>query len=90
MLYPALDNASAVTFTRVGALYPGAAKIVVRYPQNDVNETQVQVVWRQASTNNVQSAWKIGPVVPLSEEHDWVNTVKLGGLWPSTSYECKS
>lgn len=83
------DDASDVIFTRVGAVYPDAAKIVVRYPQAGLNETEVQVVWRQASTNNVQATWKTGPVAELSAERDWVNTVRLGGLWPSTGYECK-
>lgn len=89
MLYPVIDHASSVTFTRVGALYPDSAKITVRYPQVGANETQVQVVWRQASTNNVQPAWKAGPTAQLSEQRDWVNTVRLNGLWPSTTYECK-
>ncbi|CAL1703852.1 unnamed protein product [Somion occarium] len=87
VVYPVLDKATDVTFTRVGAVYPDSVKIVVRYPHHDTNETQVQVVWRQASDSQVIPGWKTGPIVNLTEHNDWVNTVRLTGLWPSTSYE---
>ncbi|CEQ42243.1 SPOSA6832_04021 [Sporobolomyces salmonicolor] len=31
--------------------------------------------------------WIAGPEIHTSEENDWVNTVKLDGLWASTEYE---
>lgn len=91
--YPYFDDATDVVYTRVGAVYPDAAKIVVRYPGlagfNETNST-VQVAWRQVPQSGVVEGdvWKDGPIATLSEELDWVNTVKLSGLWPSTTYEC--
>ncbi|KAI0736478.1 PhoD-like phosphatase-domain-containing protein [Fomitopsis betulina] len=89
--YPYFDDAADVVYTRVGAVYPDAAKIVVRYPGlvgfNETNST-VQLAWRQVPQSGVEEeVWKDGPVATLSEERDWVNTVKLAGLWPSTTYE---
>ncbi|KZT66718.1 hypothetical protein DAEQUDRAFT_443823 [Daedalea quercina L-15889] len=90
--YPYFDDAADVVYTRVGAVYPDAAKIVVRYPglagSNQTNAT-VQVAWRQVPKSGLveSDTWKDGPVALLSEELDWVNTVKLSGLWPSTVYE---
>ena len=91
--YPYFDDATDVVYTRVGAVYPDAAKIVVRYPGlsgfNETNAT-VQVAWRQVPQSGVTEVdvWKDGPTATLSQELDWVNTVKLTGLWPSTTYEC--
>ncbi|CAO1614130.1 unnamed protein product [Sympodiomycopsis kandeliae] len=31
--------------------------------------------------------WERGPLIPLSPEDDWVSTVSLSNLWPSTEYE---
>ncbi|EPS97367.1 hypothetical protein FOMPIDRAFT_1052580 [Fomitopsis schrenkii] len=90
--YPYFDDATDVVYTRVGAVYPDAAKIVVRYPGlagfNQTNST-VHVAWRQVPQSGVVEGevWKDGPVATLSEELDWVNTIKLAGLWPSTTYE---
>lgn len=91
--YPYFDDATDVVYTRIGAVYPDAAKIVVRYPGlagfNETNST-VQVAWRQVPQSGVMEGdvWKDGPIATLSEELDWVNTVKLSSLWPSTTYEC--
>ncbi|KAH9914716.1 PhoD-like phosphatase-domain-containing protein [Fomitopsis serialis] len=90
--YPYFDDAADVVYTRIGAVYPDAAKIVVRYPGlagfNQTNAT-VQIAWRQVPNSGAveSEAWKDGPVTLLSEELDWVNTVKVSGLWPSTTYE---
>lgn len=84
--YPFLDPASEVIFTRVGAVYPEAVKLVVRYPY--LNTSDVQVVWRESLISGVPQNWSAGPILHLEGEFDWVDTVTLGGLWPSTSYEC--
>lgn len=90
VLYPLYDNAADVVYTRVGAVYPDAAKIVVRYPDEGSREVLLQ--WQQ--TNIISSAlddepWIDGPVLNLTETDDWVGTVMLKGLWPSTSYQCE-
>ncbi|KAH9951414.1 PhoD-like phosphatase-domain-containing protein [Amylocystis lapponica] len=91
--YPYFDNASDVTFTRVGAVYPDSAKIVVRYPTTDSTDHQVRIAWRQAANSDVSAdnsnSWRHGPLVNLTSENDWVSTVKLDGLWPRTHYEYK-
>lgn len=85
---PFLDTASDVVFTRVGAVYPDAVKIVVRNADIDVNSTQI--LWREATPGlETPNPWKDGPIAHLQSERDWVDTVKLTGLWPSTSYECE-
>lgn len=50
----------------------------------------VHIVWRQVlgSDDADDKPWKDGPVMNLTQELDWVRTVKLDGLWPSTTYEC--
>ena len=88
VIYPALDSAKDVVFTRVGAVYPDSAKLVVRYPVVNATESQLRILWRQAPSTS-DSAWHAGPAVHLTAEHDWVSTVTLDGLWPSTSYECE-
>lgn len=88
VLYPVLDNAKDVVFTRVGAVYPDSAKLVVRYPIANATENQLHILWRQV-TSAPDSPWVVGPTVHLTAAHDWVDTVRLDGLWPSTSYECK-
>lgn len=88
---PWLDNAAAVTFTRVGALYPDAAKVVVRYPLQNATEHHLRVLYRQVGQIDTGETlnWKEGPSVNLTSDTDWISTVRLGGLWPSTSYECE-
>lgn len=85
---PFFDSGSDVSFTRVGAVYPDGAKIIVRFPQS--NDT-IRVVWRQSSSApNQTNTWKDGPVLTLTDDQDWLDTIKLSGLWPSTPYECVS
>lgn len=83
-----IDDAAGVVFTRVGAVWPDAAKVVVRYPVTNATDTQVRLLWRQASGVE-ESGWNTGPLVNLTAEHDWINTARLEGLWPSTNYECQ-
>ena len=87
---PYFDDASGVVYTRVGALTPDAAKIVVRYPPTtNATENLVRLSWRQANTNGLTDApWRPGPLANLTADHDWVQSVRLSGLWPSTTYEC--
>lgn len=78
---PYYNNASDVIFTRVGAVYPDAVKIAVRYPDTI---DPLYVVWRQSRAQ----LWSLGPEFNLTEENDWVGTVTLSQLYPSTEYEC--
>ncbi|KAI0350094.1 hypothetical protein OH77DRAFT_1431373 [Trametes cingulata] len=88
ILFPYFDSASDVVYTRVGALYPDTAKIVVRYPAANATENLVRVAWRQASgPTDSDAAWREGPIANLTAERDWVQTVNLQGLWPNTQYE---
>ncbi|CCM06092.1 uncharacterized protein FIBRA_08339 [Fibroporia radiculosa] len=89
LLYPYFDDARDVVFSRVGAVYSDAAKIVVRYPGVDSTSRMVQISWRQVTSPEFTSDefWKEGPAANLTAENDWVATVKLTGLWPSTEYE---
>ena len=87
VVYPYLDDAHDVVFSRVGAIYPDAAKLVIRYPAQNTTEHAVNVLWRQL-TSDQDSSWHSGPSVSLSSDHDWINTTRLDGLWPSTAYEC--
>ncbi|RPD59100.1 Metallo-dependent phosphatase [Lentinus tigrinus ALCF2SS1-7] len=89
LLVPYFDDASGVVYTRVGALYPDAAKIVVRYPPT-TNATQnlVRLSWRQVDTKGSTDApWRDGPLANLTADSDWVSTLRLSGLWPTTTYE---
>ncbi|KAI0043550.1 hypothetical protein FA95DRAFT_1563180 [Auriscalpium vulgare] len=89
-LSPLYDTASDVVFTRVGAVYPDAAKLVVRYPFTNSTEDEraVQVLWRRASnTTPTAEPWTDGPLVSLSPAHDWTNTTQISTLWPNTEYE---
>ncbi|KAF6764933.1 alkaline phosphatase [Ephemerocybe angulata] len=79
IIYPEQD----VVFSRVGAVYPDAAKIMVRYPGAENATQEVQLLYREASA----TAWKDGPYLSLSKEHDWVKVTKLEKLWPNTDYE---
>jgi alkaline phosphatase D len=91
ILFPYFDTASSITFTRVGAVYPDSAKIVVRYPPVNATEHIVKIVWREAknTTSKPIGPWKDGPTLILTRQNDWVGTGLLRGLWPSTPYECK-
>ena len=90
VFYPLYDNAEAVAFTRIGAVYPDSVKIAVRYPPtSNLSEHNVQVSWRQKSSTS-EGHWQDGPIAHLRPENDWIDTVKLEGLWPHTSYECTS
>ncbi|OSX64704.1 hypothetical protein POSPLADRAFT_1073160 [Postia placenta MAD-698-R-SB12] len=82
--YPFFDDAADVVYTRIGAMYPDATKLVVRYPGDSAAHREVRVLWRQA---DAADSWNNGPVANLTSESDWVATVRLDGLWPSTSYE---
>ncbi|KIK63882.1 hypothetical protein GYMLUDRAFT_459280 [Collybiopsis luxurians FD-317 M1] len=75
------DHATDVIFSRIGAISDSMVKISVRYP--NLNET-IHVVWRESKPGAV---WRKGPVLELQAENDWVDTVTLSGLWPSTAYE---
>ncbi|KAI0003310.1 PhoD-like phosphatase-domain-containing protein [Russula compacta] len=83
---PVIDSATDVTFTRVGAVYPDAVKVVVRYPLSGSNQHDVVILWRPA-TAAAAEPWTDGPVLRLQPESDWTNTTKLTKLWPSTEYE---
>jgi alkaline phosphatase D len=85
---PVIDSATDVTFTRLGAVYPDAVKVVVRYPLSGANATEhnVLVLWRPA-TAAAAEPWMDGPILHLQPEFDWTNTTKLTKLWPSTEYE---
>ncbi len=89
VLAPVIDSATDVTFTRLGAVYPDAAKVVVRYPLSGANATEhnVLILWRPA-TASAAEPWSDGPTLHLQPEFDWTNTTKLTKLWPSTEYEC--
>jgi alkaline phosphatase D len=86
---PVFDSATDVTFTRLGAVYPDAVKVVVRYPLSDPGATEhyVRVQWRPV-TAAADDRWKDGPILHLGPESDWTNATKLTKLWPSTEYEC--
>lgn len=89
-LYPRFDPATDVVFTRIGAVYPDAVNIAVRYPDFNASENSVRVNWREYKDGAaLDGGWKDGPLLRLTEENDWINTGKLSGLWPSTSYECE-
>lgn len=89
---PFIDSASDLVFTRVGALYPDSAKIVVRYPKANATEHTLLLVYRETPSNSLEfsPSWKDGPLLQLNQSFDWVTTVRLANLWPGTSYECQS
>ncbi|KAN0141369.1 PhoD-like phosphatase domain containing protein [Lactarius tabidus] len=88
VLTPVFDSATDVTFTRIGAVYPDAVKVAVRYPLFEAGATEhhVRVQWRPVAAA-ADDRWKDGPILHLSPESDWTNTTKLTKLWPSTEYE---
>jgi len=82
-LAPFFDPAHHLSFSRVGAVYPDAAKILVRAPfQNN----SLHILYRDTTTP--QLPWIHGPAVDLLPQNDWAHTVRLDNLWPSTPYEC--
>ncbi|KAN0105236.1 PhoD-like phosphatase domain containing protein [Russula decolorans] len=85
---PVIDSAIDVTFTRLGAVYPDAAKVTVRYPPSGTNATEhnVVILWRPA-TPAAAEPWSDGLTLHLQPDFDWTNTTKLTKLWPSTEYE---
>ncbi|TFK26359.1 alkaline phosphatase [Coprinopsis marcescibilis] len=85
-LNPVFYPENSVAFARVGAVYPDAAKITVRYPLSESNltEWELRLLYRKAASS---APWKDGPLVFLREESDWVNTTKISNLWPETVYE---
>ena len=87
---PIREPASSLIFTRVGAVDPDGAKIVIRWPE--VEGGAIRIVWRQvpAGVSDLDKTWKNGPIVPLRNETDWVGVGRIAGLWPSTGYECAS
>lgn len=90
VLHPFFDPAADVVFTRVGAVYPDGAKIVVRYPELNATETKVKVIWREFKEGaSIDMGWRDGPIIELTEQDDWIGTGKLSSLWPSTAYECE-
>ncbi|KAJ3554580.1 hypothetical protein NM688_g3029 [Phlebia brevispora] len=86
VMYPVLDDAKGVVFTRVGAVYPDSVKLAVRYPAPNATENNLHILWRQV-TFDTESSWHVGPAVRLTAADDWVSTARLDGLWPSTTYE---
>lgn len=89
VLHPVLNDAKDVTFTRVGAIYPDSARLVVRYPHTNATDATVRILWRQVPVNG-EDPWSHGPSMNLTAANDWVSTAPLEGLWPSTAYECMS
>lgn len=84
---PWLDPATDVIFSRVGAVYHDSVKIVARYPEANANGTKtLRLLYRESADIN-STVWKDGPLLTFEEDRDWVDTVKLTGLWPNTSYE---
>ncbi|KAI0029405.1 PhoD-like phosphatase-domain-containing protein [Vararia minispora EC-137] len=88
---PYFDRAADVTFTRVGALTPDSAKIVVRVPPPLAsNKSSVQLLWRKIPSDVLATstaAWTDGPLLTLIQDLDWVATAQINGLWPNTNYE---
>lgn len=89
---PFLDSASDVVFTRVGAVYPDNVKIVARYPPIDNMTQPIRIVWREASKSGTRGdkeiSWNDGPIFNFDENRDWVDVVRIKGLWPNSHYEC--
>ncbi|KAF9451229.1 hypothetical protein P691DRAFT_797104 [Macrolepiota fuliginosa MF-IS2] len=84
---PLLDDASNVTFTRVGAIYPDAAKVTVRYPFPSLGNASINILWREVNLASNESRWQYGPKINLTASSDWIGTSKIENLWPNTLYE---
>jgi alkaline phosphatase D len=88
VIHPFFDPATDVVFTRVGAVYPDSVNIIARYPEHNATESHVKVVWREFKEGvALEEGWRDGPILKLTEENDWVSTVTLRSLWPTTAYE---
>ncbi|GLB35224.1 putative phoD-like phosphatase [Lyophyllum shimeji] len=84
---PFLDTATDASFTRVGAVHPDSVKVVVRYPETSHGgPTPSRLVYRESTKLNTTS-WRDGPQLTFTQDEDWVDTVKVTGLWPNTTYE---
>lgn len=46
----------------------------------------MSVLWREVSN---RTYWQQGPTANLSQDSDWIATVKIQNLLPETRYECK-
>ncbi|KAF9792298.1 hypothetical protein BJ322DRAFT_33430 [Thelephora terrestris] len=81
-----LYDAPDAVFTRLGAIYPDKAKLVIRYPHF---KDPIHVVWRKVrgSPDAQIQPWTLGSPVMLSEAGDWVNSTTISPLWPNTVYE---
>ncbi|KAF4615182.1 hypothetical protein D9613_002827 [Agrocybe pediades] len=82
---PFFDAAHDVVFTRLGAVYPDSVKIVARYP---AQTEDILLLYREY--NDSSAPWIDGPRFHLTPDADWVDTVRLDNLWPSTTYEYPS
>ncbi|KZV61881.1 hypothetical protein PENSPDRAFT_642904 [Peniophora sp. CONT] len=94
VLQPVLDPAHDVIFSRIGAVSPDSAKIVVRFPNTTVNATEstLQLLWRKVPETTLSGApsvapWQSGPKLDLTPDADWTGTAQIRGLWPNTQYE---
>ncbi|KAF8334191.1 PhoD-like phosphatase-domain-containing protein [Cantharellus anzutake] len=88
---PFYETHEDLVFTRVGAVYHDAAKIVVRYPRPSEG---LRIVWKQmdgtgmlAYSDSDESGWVDGPSLDLKAEDDWVGVTRLDSLWASTRYQ---
>lgn len=58
-------------------------------------EKPFRLVYREINTpvdgslaaGRTANRWERGPLIPLSPDDDWVSTVSVSNLWPSTEYE---
>ncbi|VDB88629.1 unnamed protein product [Peniophora sp. CBMAI 1063] len=94
VLQPVLDPAHDVIFSRIGAVSPDSAKIVVRFPNTTSNATEssLQLLWRKVPETTLSGApsvapWQSGPKLELTDDADWTGTAQIRGLWPNTQYE---
>ena len=69
LLVPYFDDASGVVFTRVGALYPDAAKIVVRYPRTTNATSYVSLSVSAPQTPHVWYMYQLSMVYAPSLAH---------------------
>ncbi|KAJ7490064.1 PhoD-like phosphatase-domain-containing protein [Mycena galericulata] len=84
---PFLDTAADLSFSRVGAVSSDSVKISVRFPEPNAT---AHLLFRELKLSEPQNSWRNGPALAFTPDADWVHTVKLAGLWPNTSYECRS
>ncbi|KAJ7746665.1 PhoD-like phosphatase-domain-containing protein [Mycena metata] len=81
---PFIDSAADLSFSRIGAVSADSVKIAVRFPHPNAT---AHLLFREQKETEPANSWRNGPALAFSQESDWVNTVKVSGLWPSTSYE---